>query len=187
MVNYENGKIYRIVCNKSGKQYIGATTISLSARLSQHKKVFRSTKSCLSRDVIEGGDYEIFLIEDFPCERKEQLLARERFHIETNDCVNKKIPLRTKHEWYMDNREDIIKRQLIWNRDNAEKTKIYKKRYADRRIQILEPLEQLTDELTDQDIENALNEDYERFAIDYMENAALRDVNVYRFDDDLET
>lgn len=132
MVNYENGKIYRIVCNKSGKQYIGATTISLSARLSQHKKVFRSTKCCLSRDVLEGGDYEIFLIEDFPCERKEQLLARERFHIETNDCVNKKIPLRSKHEWYMDNREDVIKRQTIWNKENVDKTRVYKKRYVDK-------------------------------------------------------
>ena len=75
MVNYENGKIYRIVCNKTGKQYIGATTILLSARLSQHKKLFNTKKTCLSREVIEGDDYAIYLIEDCPCERKEQLLS----------------------------------------------------------------------------------------------------------------
>jgi len=129
MVNYENGKIYRIVCNKTGKQYIGGTTTSLSARLSQHKKLFSTNKTCLSREVIEGGDYAIYLIEDCPCDRKEQLLSRERYFIETTDCVNKKIPLRNKHEWYMDNRDEAIRKQLLWNMQNPEKTKIYKQTY----------------------------------------------------------
>ena len=38
MVNYANGKIYRIVCNTTGKQYIGSTTRPLSERLNGHKK-----------------------------------------------------------------------------------------------------------------------------------------------------
>lgn len=132
MVNYENGKIYRIVCNKTGKQYIGATTISLSARLSQHKKLFRNAKTCLSREVLEGGDYGIFLIEDCPCDRKEHLLSRERYFIETTDCVNKKVPLRTKHEWYMDNRDELIARQLLWNKENAEKLRSYQAKYKQK-------------------------------------------------------
>jgi hypothetical protein len=129
MVNYENGKIYRIICNVTGKQYIGATTTTLSARLSQHKKLFSTNKTCLSREVIEAGDYAIYLIEDCPCERKEQLLSRERYFIETTDCVNKKIPLRTKYEWYMDNRDEVIRKQLLWNMQNPDKTKIYKQTY----------------------------------------------------------
>jgi hypothetical protein len=132
MVNYGNGKIYRIVCNITGKQYIGATTIALCARLSQHKKLFNGKKNCLSREVIEGGDYAIYLIEDYPCERKEQLLARERHYIDNFDCVNKKLPLRTKQDWYNDNREEVIKKQIEWNINNVDKTRLYKKKYADK-------------------------------------------------------
>ena len=144
MVNYENGKIYRIVCNKTGKQYIGATTILLSARLSQHKKLFNTKKTCLSREVIEGDDYAIYLIEDCPCERKEQLLSRERYYIETTDCVNKKIPLRTKHEWYMDNRDELIQRQLIWNSENADKLKLYNEKYRQKLRDIILNKQEIT-------------------------------------------
>jgi len=132
MVNYENGKIYRIICNETGKQYIGATTIPLSARLSQHKKLYKNLRTCLSREVLEGGNYGIYLIEDCPCDRKEQLLSRERYFIETTECVNKKVPLRTKHEWYTDNKERIIENQCIWNSNNPEKVKEYKRRYMER-------------------------------------------------------
>lgn len=136
MVNYGNGKIYRIVCNITGKQYIGATTIALCSRLSQHKKLFYGKKNSLSREVIEGGDYAIYLIEDYPCERKEQLLARERYYIDTFDCVNKKVPLRTKQEWYNDNREDVIKKQTEWNMNNVHRTRLYKKKYAEKQKEI---------------------------------------------------
>ena len=38
MVKYENGKIYKIVCNKTGLiYYIGSTVKALYDRLSQHK------------------------------------------------------------------------------------------------------------------------------------------------------
>jgi hypothetical protein len=33
---YENGKIYQLVCNITGKKYIGSTVLSLSSRLSTH-------------------------------------------------------------------------------------------------------------------------------------------------------
>lgn len=174
MVNYGNGKIYRIVCNQSGKQYIGATTIPLSSRLSQHKKVFRDAKTCLSREVLEGGDYAIYLIEDFPCERKEQLLARERYFIESNACVNKKIPLRTKHEWYMDNREDVIQRQLIWNRENADKTRAYKRKYVEKLKHLnIEPVIDVID----------LEEEYNQYVNAHIQSANTTDVLVHAGED----
>lgn len=132
MVNYGNGKVYRIVCDSTGKQYIGSTTASLSARLCQHLKLFKNANTCSSREVIESGNYSIVLIEDFPCVRKEQLLARERYYIETTHCVNKNIPLRTQHEWYMDNREKVIQRQTEWNIQNPEKTRLYKQIYQEK-------------------------------------------------------
>ena len=37
-------------------------------------------------------------MESVPCETKNELHKRERYHIEKNVCVNKVVPLRTKHE-----------------------------------------------------------------------------------------
>jgi hypothetical protein len=159
MVNYGNGKIYRIVCNKTGKQYIGATTIALSARLSQHKKLFRGARTSLSREVIEGGDYAIYLIEDVPCTRKEQLLARERHYIDTLNCVNKKKPLRTKHEWYMENREELIRKQILWNKANEDKTREYKQRYTEKQ-QTERELEQ---------IREMVDDEYEEYVANYRQ------------------
>ena len=128
MVNYQNGKIYRIVCNKTGLQYIGSTVSSLSVRLGQHKHTIK----CTSQKVLENGDYNIVLVEDYPVDRKEQLLQRERFYIETMDCVNKKYPLRTQHEWYEDNKERLIEKQNIWNNNNREKCLEYQKKYINK-------------------------------------------------------
>jgi len=129
MPNYLQGKIYRIVCNQSGKQYIGSTTISLAARLSQHKKLLKSLKSGTSKQVLENNDYSIVLIEDYPCDRKELLLQRERFYIETMDCVNKNMPNRSKEDWYKDNRERLIEKQTIWNNNNKDKLREYQKTF----------------------------------------------------------
>ena len=37
MVDYGNGKVYKIVCNNTGKVYIGSTTQPLSKRLVAHR------------------------------------------------------------------------------------------------------------------------------------------------------
>jgi hypothetical protein len=105
MVNYENGKIYRIICNVTGLTYIGSTTKNLlSERLSQHvqsyKQYLKGKGSYISSfDVLNNNNCEIFLIEDFPCNSKDQLYTRERFHIEGFECVNIiKRPHRTNQE-----------------------------------------------------------------------------------------
>jgi hypothetical protein len=136
MPNYQNGKIYRIVCNKTGLQYIGSTTISLASRLSQHRNIFNNKscthKSCTSRNVLANNDYSIILIQDCPCDRKEQLLQCERHYIETLECVNKQIPLRSRHDWYEDNKETYIERQKIWNNNNKEKLKVYHQTFKNK-------------------------------------------------------
>jgi len=90
MVNYQLGKIYKIVCNETGEQYIGATCQKkLCTRLAQHV----SNNKCSSKGIIERGKYEMVLIEDYPCTSKDQLHQRERHFIETLICVNKRIPI----------------------------------------------------------------------------------------------
>ena len=130
MVNYANGKIYKIVCNITGKIYIGSTTLSLSQRLVQHRTDYNGWKNgkrkfVTSFGIIENGNYDIVLLEEFPCENKEQLYQRERFYIESLICVNKVIPTRTNKEYRIDN-ADKIKEYYI---DNIDKIKDHQKNY----------------------------------------------------------
>lgn len=114
MPDYQNGKIYRIVCNVTGKQYIGSTTLSLSQRLAQHVQDY--TKFCKNQskyryitsiEVIKNQDYDIILLEECKCDNKEQLHKRERYYIESNICVNRNVPQQTKKEWDIKNRLHI--------------------------------------------------------------------------------
>jgi hypothetical protein len=41
-----------------------------------------------SFEVMENKDYDIILIEDFPCNSKDQLFARERYYTNEIECVN---------------------------------------------------------------------------------------------------
>jgi methionine synthase I (cobalamin-dependent) len=129
MPNYANAKIYKIVDNTSDKIYIGSTCKTLSSRLSAHRCAYKSEKCkyCTSFEVLKNGDFDIILIEEVNCQNIEQLRARERHHIETNICVNKKIPNHTKAEsdkvYYEKNKEKIIQYVAKWKQANLEHVK----------------------------------------------------------------
>ena len=97
MVNYNNGKIYKIVDNTNNNIYIGSTTEKyLSTRLAKHLsnyKRFLEGKekcSCSCKIIFENNNYYIELIENYPCDDINQLTAREQFHINQNNCINVK-------------------------------------------------------------------------------------------------
>ena len=137
MTNYANGKIYRLVCNETGEQYIGSTTQTLGKRLQKHIYLSRATGeyACKSKAIIERGKYDIVLIEDYPCDTREQLFTRERHFIETLPCTNKNIPMRSVSEWYQAKRDAIIenaKQYYEANRDTIhEKQKQYREANRD--------------------------------------------------------
>ena len=131
MVDYSKGKIYKIVCNKTGKIYIGSTTSELSKRLSEHKRAYKwskknkNYKNMTSYKIIEGNNFNIILIEEVNCKSKEELLKRERFYIENIECVNKIYPLRTKKEYYNEHETDIKEYIKQYKEDNKDKLKDY--------------------------------------------------------------
>ena len=97
MPDYKNGKVYKIVCNITGKVYVGSTTQTLSMRLTGHRKEYKRFKegkrnNVSSFDIIQQGNYDIVLIENVSCESKEELHRQERHFIEFLECVNKCIP-----------------------------------------------------------------------------------------------
>ena len=111
----QNGKIYKIVCNKTGLCYVGSTKLKyLSDRLAKHTYRFRKFKegeiksNLTSFKVLENNDYDIMLVEKVPFTEIEELYKREKYHIiNTPNCVNKTIPTRTKKEYRQDNIEKI--------------------------------------------------------------------------------
>ena len=107
MPNYANSKIYKLVSfNLPDLPYYGSTTQTLCKRKGRHVSDYKANglkASCTSRIVIDAGDYEIIWVEDFPCENKDQLKARERYYIENRVCVNKNVPGRTNEEYYQAN------------------------------------------------------------------------------------
>ena len=114
MVDYQKAKIYRIVNDINGMCYYGSTTQTLSMRMSKHRW---SLKNLTRKTYLKFGeitDCKIFLVENYPCENKEQLLKRERFFVENNSCVNKQMPGRSIPEskaFYRLNNKDKINKK----------------------------------------------------------------------------
>ena len=132
MPNYQNGKIYKII-NDDNDLYYGSTTVPLWQRIGQHRRVYkgkiegRNNKNLASFEILKFNNVQIVLVEDYPCERKEQLHSRERFWIENNKCVNKCIPCRTLKEYRDDNKE----KKKLYDKNNIEKSREYKKKWKD--------------------------------------------------------
>ena len=133
MVNYSQGKLYRIVPNcehDPHEQYIGSTTKQyLSQRFAQHKIEYRCFKSG-NRDSFTTSfklfdkygveNCSIVLIENVCVHSKEDLHKKEREHIEKTPCVNKCIPLRTMKEW-----------RLKFSKEKIEYIALTRKKYYD--------------------------------------------------------
>lgn len=150
MVNYNNGKIYKIVDNTNGNIYIGSTTETLSRRLVCHRSKYKchllgKAEYVSSIEILKNNNYDIILIEKYNCNDKEELLARERYYIENNKCVNRLVPGRnhqnykyyqsekskkTSKAWYENNKHTIRKK---WVEENKEKIIQQKKVWSDKR------------------------------------------------------
>jgi len=126
MVKYGNGKIYRIVNINNETIYIGSTCQTLSNRLSTHTH--------------RGNGNKIILIEECPCETKEQLRMREQAVIEEHERLlnmnrayvypeqRKGLKLESNRKYYEKNKEKIDQ----YNQKNKEKISEYKREYREK-------------------------------------------------------
>jgi len=131
---YQKGKIYKIVDNTSDMIYIGSTIQSLSNRKAKHKNKYQTylNGKCwktTSFDIIANGNYDIILIENYPCNSKDELHARERYWIENTVCINKHLPSRTREEYRETHKEQKAITDKLYAEKNKEKIKEYKKKY----------------------------------------------------------
>ena len=86
MPDYKDGKIYKLVSDKTHLIYIGSTAQPLSKRFYQHKS---KKNNCSSQHLfnISESNVEIVLIESFPCKNREELTAREYHYIRKNKKI----------------------------------------------------------------------------------------------------
>ena len=148
MPDFSKGKIYKLVSNKSSDVYIGSCLVELSKRLYSHKS--KSNKAVSKSMFDDDAIISIALIEDCPCDNKNQLKARELHYITTLQCININKPFITdvnysdKKEWqkqyqlehkeqikqyYIDHKEQIKQHSKQYKIDNAEQIKQQKKQY----------------------------------------------------------
>lgn len=141
MDRYNHAKIYKIVCNKTGLCYIGSTCEpTLARRLAKHRANYKEYLKGRQRhitafQVLENNDYSIVLLENVECKSKDELFARERFHIENTECVNKVKPIVSDIE----RKERIAEYKKDYQHVNREQIAEYKKKlYETNKEQILE-------------------------------------------------
>ena len=130
MPNYKNGKIYKLWSLEGDDIYIGSTTQSLAQRKGDHLKHLKYGKACSSKLLFQKyNDVKIELLEEYPCENKEQLVRKEGEYIRSNECVNKRVAGRTKNEYYEDNKEKINERWRKYYEDNKKQKRKYDREY----------------------------------------------------------
>ena len=133
------GYIYKIYDNTNYNVYYGSTKQLVCKRIAEHradyKKFLNKKKNyCKSYDILKNGDYSYCVVEEVEYENKWELLNRERYYIENNECINKIIPYKSNEEqketmklYYNNNKEYINNKKKI----NYENKKEHYLKYAE--------------------------------------------------------
>ena len=134
MVNYQNGKVYKIINENNEIIYIGSTAEEkLCKRYAKHK--------------LKAPNHKIILIENYSCNSKEELRKREQEIIEEhNNLLNKQRAYNSEE----DKKQYDKKYSKEYREDNKDYYKEYhkkyyeenKKYYENNKIEILEKAKQ---------------------------------------------
>jgi hypothetical protein len=131
MPDYQKSKIYKLYSPSKKLIYYGSTIETLAQRLAKHKSQHKkynndNTKTFLTSFlVLECEDYKIELVEEYPCNNRQQLEKKEGEYIKNNECCNKIIVGRTDKEYREDNIDKIKEYNKEYRIDNADKLKEY--------------------------------------------------------------
>jgi hypothetical protein len=138
-IDYANTIIYKIVCNdlQVTDCYVGHTT-NFNQRKNSHKSTCNNDNNKkhnlkIYKIIRENGNWDnwkMIEIEKHPCEDAHEASARERFYYEQqNSTLNSQIPLRTKEEYIIENKEKMKENRRLYQINNKEKLSIKKKEY----------------------------------------------------------
>jgi len=95
--------IYRLF--GAGMNYYGSTKQPLYERKAKHNGEYKNKGICCSSKIVleaceeSGEDWNIEIVEELdPNLTKEEVLSREKWWIQNNECVNKNSPIQTAEE-----------------------------------------------------------------------------------------
>jgi hypothetical protein len=103
--------IYRIYSDKGELQYYGSTTRTLNERFLEHKSGYRIGKKCTSIKLFQEYSINNCYIQLLEEVTEELRYERESYYIKTFECVNTKIPERTREEHIEQNKVKIAEQQ----------------------------------------------------------------------------
>ena len=111
--------------------YVGSAggTICCRMRKNRYKAHKEDTKCHKFMNQIGAGVFYIELIEEYPCNSKQELHAREGYWIRELGTLNKRLAGRTAKEYYTDNRERKITYQKQYAKENRDAIKQYKAKH----------------------------------------------------------
>jgi hypothetical protein len=131
MVNYQLGKIYTVRSLTSPEIYVGSTTAPLCKRMSKHRNSWKMGL-VLGKNkniVIDINEWYIELYENYPCDKVEELTAREGVIIREIGTLNKRIEGRTPKEYRIENADKIKETKKQYYLENVDTIKEKDKQY----------------------------------------------------------
>ncbi len=144
--DYNNTEIYKICCKDIDISdiYVGHTT-NFYKRMHNHKTVCSNRKDkrynlYLYKFIRQNGgwsNWEMILIEKFPCSDEKEAASRERYWFEyLRPTLNKNRPTITRDEsleyhqqYYIQNKNKLLEYQQQYNKQNKNKLLEYKQHY----------------------------------------------------------
>ena len=132
----QNGKIYKILNDRDDDVYVGSTCVPLSRRMAKHRWCLKSSVSCnrplyVKMKELGVDNFYIELLEEYPCDNKEQLNAREGYYIRSMATLNIVIAGRSQQEYQADNKDKLSDYNKKYQETNKEQIHETKQKYHD--------------------------------------------------------
>jgi len=134
------GFVYEIRCNITNKCYYGSTT----SLYRKHNHMHNNSTS--SKEIIDGGNWTMKTLETIFYKDKSELLLRERWYIQNNDCVNINLPIttiwekseqqsETMRKWYIKNKKKHLITCAKYQETHKEKHAQAMQRYQQKNFE----------------------------------------------------
>jgi hypothetical protein len=159
MPDYSKGKIYKLQCD-DGYYYFGSSVNELRYRFANHKEDSKTKNFQVYQHIntIGWDRVRIVLVEDYPCENKQQLIRKEdeyiRLHKDNTMCLNMICAFRTpeqnaehiakyKKQHYEINKEEIAEQDKQYYEQNKERIAERKKQHYEANKERIKQQERL--------------------------------------------
>jgi hypothetical protein len=149
MPKYENAVIYKLCCKDPSikDEYYGHTTNKTKRKQGHKDECYNENRKGHNLPVYQfiranGGfnNWSMIVVEEYPCENKNQAELRERYWIETQQAtLNKNIPTRTSQEYNQEHKEE---HKQYYQEHKEERTQYLKQYYQEHKEELVEKQKQ---------------------------------------------